>query len=92
MRRKHATYLLKGATITTRAKYFDDYGRPPWYVAIFGADELPRVLCTVHKRVGRERDARDEDSDFLTSPEEELELAGETLSRLVTQLDNARDY
>jgi hypothetical protein len=36
--------------------------------------------------------ARDEESDILTAPEEELELAGETLSRLDTQLDNAHDY
>jgi hypothetical protein len=53
---------------------------------------LPRVLGAVHKRIGRERDARDEDSDVLTAPEEELELAGETLSRLDTQLDNAHNH
>jgi hypothetical protein len=53
---------------------------------------LPRALGAVHKRVGRERDARDEDNDVLTAPEEELELAGETLSCLDTQLDNAHDY
>jgi hypothetical protein len=53
---------------------------------------LPRVLGVVHKRVGRERDARYEDSDILTAPEEELELAGETLSHLDTQLGNAHNY
>jgi hypothetical protein len=49
-----------------------------------GLMRLPRVLGAVHKRNCRERDARDEDSDILTAPEEELELAGETLSRLDT--------
>jgi hypothetical protein len=43
-------------------------------------------------RVGRERDARNEDIDMPTVPEEELELAGETLSRLDTQIDKANDY
>jgi hypothetical protein len=41
---------------------------------------LPRVLGAIHKRIGQERDARDEDRDILTAPEEELELAGETLA------------
>jgi hypothetical protein len=56
-----------------------------------GLMRLPRVLGAVHKRVCRERDSRDEDSDILTAPGEELELAGETLSRLDTQVDNAHD-
>jgi hypothetical protein len=53
---------------------------------------LPRVLGVVRKRKGRERDARSEDGDSLTAPEEELELAGKTRSRLHTQLDNAHNY
>jgi hypothetical protein len=53
---------------------------------------LPRVLGVVYKRVGRERDARDEDSDILTAPEEELEVVGKTLSRLDTLFDNAHNY
>jgi hypothetical protein len=58
-----------------------------------GLMRLPRVLGAVHKRRCRERDARNEDSDILTAPEEELELSGETLSCLVdTQLDNAHAY
>jgi hypothetical protein len=57
-----------------------------------GLMRLPRVLGVVHKRVRRERDARDEDSDILTAPEGELELAGETLLRLDIHLDNAYDY
>jgi hypothetical protein len=60
--------------------------------SLSGLMRLPRVLGAVHKRKCRERDARDEDSDILTAPEEELELAGKTLSRLDTQLDNAHDY
>jgi hypothetical protein len=56
---------------------------------ISGLMRLPRVLGAVRKRVGRERDARDEDSDILTAPEKELELTGETLSRFDTLLDNA---
>jgi hypothetical protein len=45
-----------------------------------GLMRLPRVLGAVHKRIGRDMDARDEDSDILTAPEDELELAGETLA------------
>jgi hypothetical protein len=45
-----------------------------------GLMRLPRVRRAVHKRIGRERDTLDEDSDILTAPEDELELAGETLA------------
>jgi hypothetical protein len=84
MRPEHAPYLSKGAT------YFDEYGRPAWYVAIFGADAATaHVLGVVRKRVGREWEVRYEDGDILTVPEEEVEPAGETLSRLDTQLENA---
>jgi hypothetical protein len=51
---------------------------------------LPRVLGAVHKRVRREREARDEDSDIVTAHEEELEQAGETLSRLDTYIARQR--
>jgi hypothetical protein len=58
-----------------------------------GVMRLPRVLSLVRNGlIRRERDVRNEDGDILIAPEEELELAGETLSRLETQLDNARDY
>jgi hypothetical protein len=56
-----------------------------------GLMRLPRVLGAIHERKCRERDARDEDSDIESAPEEELERAGKTLSRLDTQLDNAHD-
>jgi hypothetical protein len=49
-----------------------------------GLMRLPRVLGVVRKRICRERDMRNEDGDNLTAPEEELEHAGETLSRLDT--------
>jgi hypothetical protein len=55
MRNEHAPYLSKGVTISTRATYFDEYGRPAWCVATFGAGAATvRVLGVVRKRVGRE--------------------------------------
>jgi hypothetical protein len=93
MRPEHAPYLSKGATINTRATYFDEYGRLAWYVGTFGGDAATaRVLGVVRKRVGREWEVRYEDGDILTVPEEELELAGETRSRLDTQLENAYHF
>jgi hypothetical protein len=59
-------------------------------VATFGVDAATaRVLGVVRKRVGREWEVRYEDGDILTVPEEELELADETLSRMDTHLENA---
>jgi hypothetical protein len=60
--------------------------------ALSGLMRLPRILGAVRKRVGRERDARNEDGDILTAAEEEPKHAGETFSRLDTQLDNAHNY
>jgi hypothetical protein len=93
MRPEHAPYLEKSATISTRATYFGEYDRRAWCMATFGAlMRLPRVLGVVRKRIGRERDACNENGDSLIAPEEELQLAGESLSRLDTQLDNAHNY
>jgi hypothetical protein len=47
-------YLKNGASISIRATYFHEYGRPAWSVTTYGADAgAARELGVVRKGVGR---------------------------------------